>query len=453
MTNLNRLFAQYFIIAIICVLLVMILIFNYTSTIFFTDFLATTYEKSNDTVFETIKVLLENDAFFGFYRRNFLESIAQDGTIELILFQDEEHIMSVGPINFVIGPDQSTFIHAFEEDNSIKYVYTFTVYEKDFTLTISRLKDIKLVEQNAKYLNRLNLMYLAVFIFALLVTTLLSLMLSKRFNKPIITIKENINYIKRGQYGKIKETDTKAKELKELSVEINQLAISKENEDNIRKRLSSDIVHELKTPITALSANLEAILDGIYEADHDRIKILLDQTNRLSRLVNGLSKLTILETNAEELNKERIDLSSIVKDIIITFEPAILDQNLKFASNIEEDIFVMGNVDKLLQSFINVISNALKYTEKGSIKVNLYKDHGKAVFEVKDTGIGIDEKDLPYVFERFYRSDESRSRQTGGAGIGLAITKAIIQAHDGEVKVESTINVGSTFTIILDTVD
>ncbi len=146
----------------------------------------------------------------------------------------------------------------------------------------------------------------------------------------------------------------------------------------------------------------------------------------------------------------RVNLSTMLHDIFVTFEPSITEKGLQSIKDIESDVYILGDEDKLLQSFVNIISNALKYTEKGSITISLEKVMNQAVVTVTDTGIGIDEKDLPFVFERFYRSDISRSRQTGGAGIGLAITKAVISAHDGEIFASSVKGQGSTFTTTLD---
>ena len=449
MTSLNKLFTQYFIIAIICILIVMILIFNFTSTIFFTEFLVTINEKNNDAIVENVKLIVEDGMKIGYFRR-YLEIISIEGTVELSIYKEDKHVLSADPQKINLQEPEEKF---FKESEVIPYEYSFVVDQSNYTINIYRLKDINLLDQNTKYLNNINYMYLIVFIIAILLSAILALTLSRRFNKPILTIKENINYIKQGRYNRIKITETKAKELKQLSEEINDLAKSKENEEKLRKRLSNDIVHELKTPITTLSANLEAILDGIYKADNERIKILLDQTNRLSRLVNGLSKLTILETNSDEIEKTEVNISEMIKDIKITFEPAINEKGLKSFSEIEEGILINGNEDKLLQSFVNVFSNALKYTEKGSISVKLYQKKKSIYFEISDTGIGIDEKDLPYVFERFYRADESRSRQTGGAGIGLSITRAVIQAHDGEIRVESNNKEGSKFTIRLNSIN
>lgn len=448
MTKLNALFARYFIGGIIFVLIIIILLSNYITTIFFTDFLTTLDKKSNDAIIDNVRGLLINDARTGFYKI-YLDTVAIEGTVEMTLYKGEAHVFSSGPETAVFGPEESHYVKIFEEDETTLYIYTFPINNDEYTLKIYRVNDIRLIKQNDEYLNRTNLMYLGVFILALGFAIILSLLMAKRFNQPILTIKENINYIKKGQYKNIKETTTKAKELHELSNEINLLAVSKENEENLRKRLSSDIVHELKTPITALSANLEAILDGIYKPDQERIKVLLDQTNRLARLVNGLSKLTILETNAEHMQIDRVNLSTMLHDIFVTFEPSITEKGLQSIKDIENDIYILGDEDKLLQSFVNIISNALKYTEKGSITITLEKVMNQAVVTVTDTGIGIDEKDLPFVFERFYRSDISRSRQTGGAGIGLAITKAVISAHDGEIFASSVKGQGSTFTTTL----
>ncbi|MCK5812271.1 MAG: hypothetical protein KAG94_05195 [Clostridiales bacterium] len=451
MTKLNALFARYFIGGIIFLLVIIILLSNYITTIFFTDFLTTVNLKSNEAIIDNIQGLLINKAPTGFYK-SYLKTVANEGNAELTLYKGDIHVFSSGPETVALGPNEKMYEKVFKEDEATLYTYKFLIENEEFVLKIYRVNDIRFIKQNVEYLNRTNLMYLSVFILAVAFAIVLSLLLAKKFNQPILTIRENINYIKKGKYKNIKKTTTKARELQELSNEINLLAASKEQEENLRKRLSSDIVHELKTPITALSANLEAILDGIYKPDQERIKVLLDQTNRLARLVNGLSKLTILETNAEHMSVDKINLSTMLHDIFVTFEPSIKEKGLQSIKNIKNDIYILGNEDKLLQSFVNIISNALKYTEYGSITVSLEKTMNQAVVTITDTGIGIDEKDLPFVFERFYRSDISRSRQTGGAGIGLAITKAVIAAHDGEIAVNSVKGQGSTFITTLDLV-
>ncbi|MDX1359555.1 MAG: HAMP domain-containing sensor histidine kinase, partial [Clostridia bacterium] len=260
---------------------------------------------------------------------------------------------------------------------------------------------------------------------------------------------DNVNNISMNRFEDIKPCDTKAAELKELSEDINGLAVQLQEEDSMRKRLSNDIVHELKTPIAVLSTNIEAILDGVYKADDERMSVLLSQTNRLARLVNNLSDLTMLETESKNDRHNQVNLTNVLESIFTVYMPAASDKNIDLQKEIENDLLVNGNEDRLLQVFVNILSNSMKYTDEGgNITIRAFSSGGDIVCEVEDNGIGIDDKDLPFIFNRFYRGDESRSRETGGSGIGLAIAKAVVSSHGGEIKVNSKKGEGTKITVV-----
>lgn len=207
-----------------------------------------------------------------------------------------------------------------------------------------------------------------------------------------------------------------------------------EKQEEIRKRLTADVAHELRTPLAAVSSNLEAIAEGALEPTPERIQKCYDEIQRLSRLVADMEKLATAESDVLKLDRQPLDLLGLVQDV---FPDATGDQ-----------VTINADRERMLQVLTNLRSNAEKYSN-GVISV-IVQDTGKfAKITVTDCGQGIAPEDLPHIFERFYRADKSRSRSTGGAGIGLAIVKTIVEAHGGKVRAESEPGKGSTFTVLM----
>jgi len=205
-------------------------------------------------------------------------------------------------------------------------------------------------------------------------------------------------------------------------------------QDQIRQRLSADVAHELRTPISALSANLEAILEGAMQASPERIEACYQQVQRLGSLVADMERLATAESDVQRLKKESVDLLAFVQE---TFPEAS-----------GPSLVVPIDKQRMQQVLINLKNNGEKHGN-GVTSVTL-SDSGKvAEIRVSDQGPGIAAKDLPYIFERFYRADQSRNRASGTAGLGLTIVKTIVEAHGGKVKAESETGKGSCFIITL----
>jgi signal transduction histidine kinase len=458
MTNLNRLFSRYFIITIAIVLVMLTLVSNIGGSAFFRRFIRSNNEEKNESIVEIVTEMLDNDSISSSSYPLFLVAISRQEKVDLILWYEDELISYVQsgenwkrfpPFSQFPGKqdgDARDYLDSLSENDDIE----FTDYEIGlFRLSIGRPIDPLFNIANANFLKRMNIMYIIGFLAAMAVAFLAALILSRRFNKPIMQLRDNVNNISMNRFEDIKPCDTKASELKELSEDINGLAAQLQKEDSMRKRLSNDIVHELKTPIAVLSTNIEAILDGVYKADDERMSVLLSQTNRLARLINNLSDLTMLETENKNDRHNQVNLTNVLESIFTVYMPAASDKNIDLQKEIENDLLVNGNEDRLLQVFVNILSNSMKYTDEGgNITIRAFSSGGDIVCEVEDNGIGIDDKDLPFIFNRFYRGDESRSRATGGSGIGLAIAKAVVSSHGGEIKVNSKKGEGTKITVV-----
>lgn len=230
---------------------------------------------------------------------------------------------------------------------------------------------------------------------------------------------------------------------------INHLAGSLMTLDRLRKQLTADVAHELRTPISILSSYLEAMNDGIWEATPERLASCQEEVSRIGKLVGDLEQLTKIEGNNLRLEKRELDLYTLIEKTISGFEAELKDKGLK-ADVSGNRPKVTADYDRIKQVIANLLSNSIKYSDPDkTIHFEVFDTNEIAGFSIRDMGSGIAEEDLPYIFERFYRADKSRNRASGGSGIGLTIVKAIVEAHGGRVTVESKINEGSVFTVTL----
>ena len=218
----------------------------------------------------------------------------------------------------------------------------------------------------------------------------------------------------------------------------------------IKKDFVVNVSHELRTPLTVIKGYVETIEEDIDESNRKYIEIIKNHTDRLINIVNDLLSVSMLEEKYIKLDLNEINLQILFNNLSYTFDQKLKSKNLSIKCNIDNDIeTIMADEFKLEQLFINLIDNAIKYTEQGGIIINVIKDNTHIKFEVIDTGIGIPEKDKERIFERFYTVDKSRSRQLAGTGLGLSIVKHIVLLHKGKINVESTLGEGSKFIIFI----
>ncbi|ADU30087.1 ATP-binding protein [Evansella cellulosilytica] len=224
--------------------------------------------------------------------------------------------------------------------------------------------------------------------------------------------------------------------------------------DKLRKDFIANVSHELRTPISMLQGYSEAIIDGIASSEEEKTElaqIIYDESLRMGRLVNELLDLARMEAGHIQLNVETISFTDFTKRVLRKFQGIAKEHGIKLSGDIEENIqYVYADEDRIEQVLTNLIDNAIRHTPEGG-EVTLQMevlDQGVKV-NIQDTGIGISEEDLPFVFERFYKADKARTRGRAGTGLGLAIVKNIVEAHHGKVSVHSKLNEGTTFSFFL----
>lgn len=239
-------------------------------------------------------------------------------------------------------------------------------------------------------------------------------------------------------------------ELAEVAQTFNAMAADLRRAEETRRQLLADVAHELGTPLAVLQANLEGMLDGVIAARPQHLASLHTQTQILTRLVRDLRDLSSLQEGQLPLDRRSMDLDALVREVAEMSRPVAAAKGVTLQVAAGIPITVTADRERIAQVLHNLLANALRYTDAGGlVRVAATRTDGEARVEVGDTGSGIPPEDLPRVFERFHRVDRSRSRATGGAGLGLTIVKYLVEAHGGRVWVRSELGRGTTFGFAL----
>lgn len=229
--------------------------------------------------------------------------------------------------------------------------------------------------------------------------------------------------------------------------------ITKEQKlEEMRREFIANVSHELRTPISLITGYGEAIIDGVAERpeqSNNFVRVILDEANRLKRLVEDLLELSRLQSGSVNLEKEWVDIPKVVQDVKEKFYHVLKEHKTDFRAEISTGAeHAWADRFKFEQILINLVSNAVRYTPGGVITIRSEESEQNTIISISDTGKGIPTEDLPFVFERFYRADKSRNRESGGTGLGLAIVKNLIETHQGVIKVDSQEGAGTVFTIL-----
>ena len=259
---------------------------------------------------------------------------------------------------------------------------------------------------------------------------------------------------------RIKEGDLTARsrvrggdDLGQLGETFDAMADSIERDRELERRLTSDVAHELRTPLMSILATVEAMQDEVLPCDQEHLALVAGETKRLSRLVDSMLRLSRLENGSVRLKIEPVDVVSFVDDIATSHRALLEDMGLSMTFTNKtgsDEVMVELDRDTVTQAITNIVSNAMRYTPApGEVEVSVARDDEGVAVAVRDTGIGIAKEDIPNVFGRFWRAEESRNRVAGGLGVGLAVTKEIVDRHHGRIEVDSEKGVGTTFTLHL----
>lgn len=284
-------------------------------------------------------------------------------------------------------------------------------------------------------------------ILGILLSVLLSLFVAKRLTAPLIHMKKVAERMASGELGArtiVKGND----EIADLGGSLNHLAEQLMHQEQLRKTMTADVAHELRTPLATLKSHMEAMIDGVWEPTPQRLESCYEEIERLRFLVGDLEQLTEMESPQFQLQLQQQEISAIIRQCIEASQAAFVEKGVQLELSESTSVSVVIDRQRFGQIMTNLLSNALKFTPQGgNVRVWIKEEQNNVTIVVADTGIGIKESELPYVFERFYRGEKSRNRQTGGAGIGLSIVKAIAEAHGGEIHIKSEGGKGTEVSI------
>jgi histidine kinase len=278
-----------------------------------------------------------------------------------------------------------------------------------------------------------------------------SLLLVREILRPLRQLARSSQRIAAGHYDE-RVIVPASDELADVANSFNQMAAALETVEQQRITLIGNVAHELRTPLAGLEGYLEGLFDGVLPSDPETISAMQHEVRRLRRLVGDLQELSRVEAGQVSLRIEPLDLLALTQRVVAQLRPQLIGQCLEVVAEASIDsLLVVADADRTAQILINLVGNAIRYTpEDGCITVRLTTAGGHAQIAVEDSGVGIPPDALPYIFERFYRVDPSRSRSSGGSGIGLTIARHLAWAMGGELTAASAgTGQGSTFTLSL----
>ena len=287
---------------------------------------------------------------------------------------------------------------------------------------------------------------------AVFISIILVYIFSLRFSKPLKQIRNAAKIIAGGEFSKrlnISSND----EIGELARTFNQMAAELQNLEEMRRGFIANVSHELRTPMTSIRGFIQGILDGTIPEEKQSyyLTVVSDETNRLNRLVNNLLDLARMEAGEIKMIIKPFDINELMRRCVIKLETLLLDKNIMVEADFEEENMVVNaDMDAIDRVAYNLMHNSIKFTpEGGKITISVVSRKDRVLVSIEDTGSGIESSELDMIWERFYKSDKSRSRDKTGTGLGLAIVKNIINEHGQEIWVESEPGKGTKFTFSL----
>ena len=302
----------------------------------------------------------------------------------------------------------------------------------------------------ALFLNRINQTLILSAIGALLAALVLGIFLARTLTRPLRELTAATRAVAEGDLGLTVPVRSRD-ELGELTASFNRMSEELARSTNIRRQMTADIAHELRTPISIILGHADAVHDRVLPPTQETFDIIRDEACRLERLVEDLRTLSRADAGELALTRRPIPPATLLEDAAAAYHPLALERGIEVRREIAPDLpEVEVDPDRMAQVLGNLLSNALRYTLKGgAVTLAASLLEYEVEIRVQDTGPGIEAEDIQHVFDRFYRADKSRQRDSGGLGLGLAIAKSIVENHGGRIWAESPDDSGTTFVIML----
>ena len=299
--------------------------------------------------------------------------------------------------------------------------------------------------------------------FMILVIIIAWFLLKNWLTDPIQELTQAADDISKGDLSRRISINTGGVEIDDLAINMNQMAMTLDQDfrrikrmEKVRSEFLGNVTHELKTPISSISGYIETLLEGAIKDENVNIDFLnraLENVKRLEELVTDLVEISRIETGELQMNYDYFNIYTLLNDIHKDAKQRNSNKDIKIQLEVpDKKLFIYGDESRLEQVIDNLLSNAMRYTDQGHIRIKVIRRDNELVFSIIDTGIGISRKSINRIFERFYRADKARDRRKGGTGLGLAISKHIIEAHGSNIYVDSLEGKGSTFSFGITTI-
>ncbi|NJO17199.1 MAG: HAMP domain-containing protein [Thioploca sp.] len=278
--------------------------------------------------------------------------------------------------------------------------------------------------------------YILIAALAVVVSVLVSWLLARQLLNPIRHIATGARALGSGHY-QTRLPVKSADELGQLASDFNHLAHTLERNEQARRQWIADISHELRTPLAVLRGEIEAMQDGIHAMTLENLKSLHSETLSLGKLVDDLYELALSDLGALDYRKEVVDIADVLDSVVTAFQPRFAAKNILLINQVQEWVTIFADTRRLTQLFTNLLENSLRYTDPpGRLEISIAITANHVLLDFKDSAPAVPDDSLDKLFERLYRVDKSRSRTLGGAGLGLAICRNIVEAHEGQISAQ-----------------
>ncbi|MEA2166375.1 MAG: two-component system, OmpR family, sensor histidine kinase BaeS [Thermoanaerobaculia bacterium] len=288
-----------------------------------------------------------------------------------------------------------------------------------------------------------------IFLGAMLFGIAMAVAIARAISRPVETLTAAAQRMESGDLT-VRVDPTGGAELEELAHAFNAMATSLDHNEELRRRMVSDVAHELRAPLTNIRCELESMQDGLTAPTAERIASLHDEAMHLADLVDDLQDLALAEAGRLDIDPQPVAVAALARRAAAGIEPRARERGVNIDFSGDDDVIVLADARRIIQVLTNLLVNAVAHIAgAGEVRIAWERSGPDALIRVADNGSGIPPADLPHIFERFYRADPSRSRRTGGAGLGLSIVRQLVAAHGGRVWAESELGKGSTFSFTL----
>lgn len=437
---------------------------SFTRLLFFTFLLLIALVLSSTLLMETVifdrsfgnyledQSILDDQAWVSFIDRSFLSN--QDPSFDLqraAMMNDLTFTFLDEHGDIIVEIDSSTMGmgHMRRKEN--------VQIERDYRLDNGPFASVRIGRSQNTFLSlpesnfRRNLIrgYLLIGLISLSFASLVALWFSRRVALPIQRLDRYAELIAQQNWTNAPMSASSVQEIASLQSSLKNLAVRLQAQDRLRRRLTTNMSHELRTPLSVLLNQLEAVYDGVLPLTQDRIASLVQEIHRLTRLVGRIEELNTLTAN-HTIEPDAFDLSKVFSQMADVYDPLFQKKQIAFELRIVRSLPMTSQEDAIRQILFNLLENALRYTNPGGkVILQAKKIDGLIELSIHDTGIGIPEDALPYIFDRFYRVDESRAKSTGGSGLGLSIVKELVEMLQGQITCVSEPGKGTSFRIEL----